>query len=141
MTPLTPRPVAALTTLPDGSLGILDERGAPVDPAQVLTMTAANLVETLSSHHEAGRQAGAELIQSAVDATAQSVAQRAFVAGQQYTAAEIMAKSRVRRKIERDANDRIVSIVDVREPLPQEPEREPMGFRPRRPRQTSKETP
>ena len=134
------RPVAALTTLPDGSLGILDEQGAPVHPARVLTMTAANLVESLSAHLAAGRQAGAELIQSAVDATAQSTAQAAFVAGQQYTAAEIMSKSRIRRKVERDANDRIVSIVDVREPLPQEPEREPMGFRPRRPRQTSKET-
>ena len=108
-------------------------------------MVASYTTAAIAAERQSVSESTAELLQAtadaAVDAAAQAIAQRAFVAGQRHTAAEINAKSRVRRVVERDTNGQITGIVDVREPLPAEPAREPMGFRPRRPRQPSKETP
>ena len=130
---------------------MMDEVGNPVPDDQRVVMTAADLARTVAGYTTAaiaaerrsGSESTAELLQATADAAAQATAQPAFDAGVKYAAAEIMARSRVRRTVERDANGQITGMVDVREPLPppQEPEREPMGFRPRRPRQTSKETP
>ena len=106
----------------DGTLGIVDTLGNQMADDVKIVVTAGQLAQHLANYVEAGRQAGSEstaaLVQVAVDAAAQATAQAAFDAGTKYAAAEIMAKSRVRRKVERDANGQITGIVDVREPIP-----------------------
>ena len=147
---MTPRPrPSAVAFRPDGSSYMVDEVGNPVPDDQRVVLTAADLARTVAGYttaaiaaeRRAGSESTAELLQATADAAAQATAQPAFDAGVKYAAAEIMAKSRVRRTVERDADGNVIGSIETREPLPPPPEpvREPMGFRPRRPRQTSKE--
>ena len=138
-----PRP-SAVAFRPDGSSYMVDEVGNPVPDGQRIVLTAADLARTVAGYVAAERQAGSEstaaLLQATADAAAQATAQAAFVAGQRHAVAEVMAKSRVRRTVERDADGKVIGSIETREPLPEKPEkpeepaREPMGFRPRRPR-------
>ena len=132
-----PRP-SAVAFRPDGSSYMVDEVGNPVPGDQRVVLTAADLARTVASYTSAAiaaeRQASsettAELLQRTADAAAQAAAQPSFDAGVKHAVHELMNKTRVRRTVERDANGQITGMVDVREPLPTEPEKR-IGFRKR----------
>ena len=131
-----PRP-SGVAIRPDGSFYTVDQAGNPVPDDQRITLTASQLAQLVGGHvageREAGSKSTAALVQSTAAAVAKAYAQAGVKAGVEHA----FRNSRVRRKVVRDAHDRIAEIVDVREPLPstappaEKPAKKPMGFHPR----------
>lgn len=132
-----------LVKRPDGSVGLVDERGKPIRAKQRIVITAGDMERALIQHAQTGiavgRRLGAEEMQKVaaqtvpqlVRATGQAYAKAGAQAGVNAGASYVMANSRVRRRIERDAKGQVVATVEEREPVPAaDPPKakKPMGF-------------
>jgi len=133
-----------LVKRPDGSVGLVDERGKPMPAKQRIVITAGDMERALIQLAQAaiavGRRLGAEDMQKVaaqtvpqlIRATGQAYAKAGAEAGVKAGAKYVMDNSRVPRKVERDASGQIVATVEEREPVPgaDAPKpKKPMGFR------------
>ena len=115
-----------LVTRPDGSVGLVDERGKPMPAKQRIVITAGDLERALVQHAQAGialgrrlgQQVMAEIAAPYVQAAATAGVKAGAEAGVKAGAKYVMDNSRVRRKVERDAAGQIVATVEEREPVP-----------------------
>jgi len=132
-----------LVARPDGTVGLVDERGKPMPAKQRILITVGDMERALIQHAQAaiavGRRLGAEDMQKAaaqtipqlVGATSQAYAKAGAEAGVKAGAKYVMDNSRVRRTVERHAAGQIVATVEEREPVPaaDAPKpKKPMGF-------------
>ena len=131
--PTKPRPVAALARRPDGSVGLLDEAGAPVPDGQAMVITAGDMTRILIEHAsmgmQLGRQSGAEQAAAALPKVYEVGAKAGAEAGVKAGARYVLENTRVHRKVERDAKGQITGTIEERVPISPAPAKQPIGFR------------
>jgi hypothetical protein len=130
-----------LVTRPDGSVGLVDERGKPIPGKQRIVITAGDmeraLIQLAQTAIAVGRQLGAEDMQKVaaqtipqlMRATSVAYAKAGAEAGVKVGARYVMEHSTLRRKVERDAKGRITGTIEERVPISPTSDKRPIGFR------------